>query len=227
MPISNKLPIEKIQRQRRRTVSIHVTDKGTIVIKAPLTATDAEIEQVLLRHIRWIQDRLERAKQKQQWTEKKFVDGEKFLYLGRLYELQLIDHQREAILLKDNKFLLKKQYQSQARQVFEKWYRRQASENFLKRALIFAPLLGVDFNRIKLSSARTRWGSCSTQGNINIVWRLIMAPQSIIDYVIIHELAHLRYMNHSTRFWQLVKSIYPEYKQAQQWLKNYGHYLNL
>ncbi len=227
MPISEQLPIEKIIRQDRRTVSIQVTDNATIIIKAPRHVSDRDIEQVLVQHIKWIKGRLTRARERLKWTQRKFAQGEKFLYLGQLYELKLTDKSKSALTLKDKYFLLNKNYQSRAREIFEKWYRRQASENFFARARIYAPLLGVYFNQLKLSNARTRWGSCSSNGNINIVWRLIMAPQWIIDYVIVHELAHLRHMNHSPSFWRLVEAVFPEHKQARQWLKKYGHYLNL
>ncbi len=227
MPISEQLPIEKIIRQDRRTVSIQVTDDAKIIIKVPRHASKQDIEQVLEQHIRWIQNRLTRARQGKQWTQRKFTDGEKFLYLGYLYQLKLIDTHKAPLVLKDNVFYLERKYQPFARDIFEKWYRRKAAENFYNRVRIYAPLLGVEFRQLKLSSARTRWGSCSSNGNINIVWRLIMAPQWVIDYVIVHELAHLRHMNHSSSFWQLVEAVYPEYKQARNWLKQNGHYLNI
>ncbi len=227
MPISKQLPIEKIIRQDRRTISIQITDQATIIIKAPRHAKQADIDHTLATHMRWINDRLTRAEERKKWTNRKFVDGEKFLFLGKLYDLAITENQTHPLVFKDNKFLLSKKYQYKAREIFENWYRRQASELFYKRARIYAPLMGVSFNRLRLSSARTRWGSCSSRGNINIVWRLIMAPQWVIDYVIIHELAHLRHMNHSAAFWRLVASVFPQFNQARQWLKNYGHFLNI
>jgi predicted metal-dependent hydrolase len=227
MPISKQLPIEKIIRENRRTISIRVTDNATIIIKAPRHATQSDIDRALASHLQWINDRLHRASEKKQWTDQQFVDGKKLLYLGKVYQLKIIDNQAQPLILKDNNFLLSKKYQPRAREIFEQWYRRQASELFHKRARIYATLMGVSFNRLRLSSARTRWGSCSSNGNINIVWRLIMAPQFVIDYVIVHELAHLRHMNHSAAFWRLVGSVYPDYEQARQWLKQYGHFLNI
>ncbi len=228
MTILKKLPIEKIQKENRKTVSIRITDNATIIVKAPRYATKKDIETVLLQHLGWIEKGLTRAREKQKWTQShQFRPGEKFLYLGKLYPLQITQTQQTALIFENEKFYLNKKYQTQAREVFINWYKRQALENFRTRARIFAPLLAVEYRRIKLSSARTRWGSCSSQGNINIVWRLIMAPQWVIDYVIVHELSHLRYMNHSRAFWITVAQIYPQYQQAKQWLKKYGHFLNI
>jgi len=227
MPIISELPIEKIQREKRRTISIKITEQGKIIIKAPFYITDKDIEKVLIHHSQWLEDRLKKMEEKNKWVQKKIVNGEKFLYLGKLYELQLTNNQKDPLIFNNEIFFLDKQYKNQAIKLFKQWYRLKAKENFYKRARIYAPLLGVNFKQIKLSNAQKRWGSCSSMGYINIVWRLIMAPQSIIDYVIVHELAHRRYMNHSKSFWHLVESVYPEHKQARQWLRNYGHYLNI
>ena len=108
MPISEQLPIEKIIRQDRRTVSIQVTDDAKIIIKVPRHASTQDIEQVLEQHIRWIQNRLTRARQGKQWTQRKFTNGEKFLYLGHLYQLKLIDTHKAQLVFKDNAFYLEK-----------------------------------------------------------------------------------------------------------------------
>ncbi len=220
------LPVEKIIRKNRKTVAIEITERGNLLIKAPYHVTLKDIETIIDSHKDWIQQRVKVMRESYRFKSKSFVRGEKFLYLGKLYELDFCPHQRQALTL-DTSFCLNPAYKNNAREIFIKWYKDKAIKNFKSRALIYAPLLGVEYNQIKLSSATKRWGSCSTYGNINIVWRLVMAPQSIIDYVIIHELAHLKYMNHSQAFWKLVASVYPEHKKAKQWLQNYGPYLDI
>ncbi len=220
------LPVEKIIKSNRKTIAIEISDNAALIIKAPTFIRNADIERIISENYQWLKKKLEIAQKSKQFKTKRFVNGEKFLYLGKLYPLELKQNLHKPLVFSD-KFYLRYDARPQARELFINWYKRQASANFYKRAIIFAPLMGVEFNQLKISSARKRWGSCSNKKNINIVWRLIMAPQPIIDYVIIHELAHLRHMNHSQNFWKLVESVYPHYKQAINWLKEYGPYLDI
>lgn len=98
-------------------------------------------------------------------------------------------------------------------------YRNQARKIFPERIRYYEPLLGVRANQIHIKDQKTRWGSCSSKGNINLNWRLILAPQEVMDYVIIHELCHLKEMNHSKAFWELVEQICPDYRERKKWLK--------
>ena len=107
------------------------------------------------------------------------------------------------------------------------WYRQQARHVFGKRCDQMARLLGLKYYRLRLSSARTRWGACSRQGTISLVWRLIMAPDRVIDYVILHELIHLRTHNHSKAFWAQVEAAMPDYQKQVKWLKEHGHELKI
>ncbi len=225
MSLLETLPIEKITKSPRKTVSLRVTERGTLDIRMPVSMSKSELERFLARHINWINERISRMQRAREFTVKQFVQGEKFLFLGKLYDLQFTEDSKTALELRD-KFYLSKSYKHRAREIFEHWYKARAKEYFYKRAFIYSSLMGVRFNNLKLSQAKQRWGSCSSKGNINIVWRLIMAPPWVIDYVIVHELAHLRYMNHSKSFWRLVAKVYPQYKQAIKWLKENGYYLN-
>ncbi len=101
------------------------------------------------------------------------------------------------------------------------WLQNEAKRIFGERLAIYAQKLGVSYRAYALSSAATRWGSCSSDGKIRLNWRLIHFPLSIIDYVVAHELAHLREMNHSPRFWETVESIFPEFREARQTLKHH------
>lgn len=109
----------------------------------------------------------------------------------------------------------------------EKWYRAQAGIIFEERVRAVNIKTGFRINRISIRGQKTRWGSCSRLGNLNFNWKLIMAPQAVIDYIVIHELAHLKEMNHSSRFWSLVESLCPDYKKHRKWLKENGLRLTL
>ncbi len=104
-------------------------------------------------------------------------------------------------------------------------YKKAAADYFPKRAAYYAPLLGVTYSRITIRDQKTRWGSCSSKGTLSFNWRLMLAPPKILDYVVVHELCHLREMNHSPRFWALVASILPDYKESRKWLKENGNSL--
>ena len=107
----------------------------------------------------------------------------------------------------------------------EKRYISAAKEYFPKRAAYFVQFTGGSYNRISIRDQKTRWGSCSARGTLSFNWRLMLAPPTIADYVIVHELCHLTYMNHSADFWRKVESVYPDYRTARKWLKDHGNEL--
>lgn len=106
-------------------------------------------------------------------------------------------------------------------------YRDAAREYFPKRVSYFSHVLGVSYGKITIRDQKTRWGSCSSKGNLSFNWRLILAPPNVLDYVVVHELCHRKEMNHSQRFWALVESVMPEYKEYRKWLKENGNKLTL
>lgn len=103
--------------------------------------------------------------------------------------------------------------------IIKGWYIKKATESFNKSIKVYSQLIGVKFNRICLREQKTRWGSCSSKGNLNFNWKLIMAPSFVLDYIVVHELCHLIHMNHSKSFWCEVERFMPSYKVAEQWLK--------
>lgn len=126
----------------------------------------------------------------------------------------------------------KAQEQEKRREQLPAWtkedYQRHqvlAGQVLRERAEYFAARMGVSFGRITIRDQKTRWGSCSARGNLNFNWRLILAPAEVLDYVVVHELAHRREMNHSERFWRLVESVLPDYVQRRSWLKKNGDWL--
>ena len=104
----------------------------------------------------------------------------------------------------------------------EQAYRRQAKARLEERAAYFASRMGVSYQRISVRAAKTRWGSCSAKGNLNFHWKQILMPPQVLDYVVVHELAHRKEMNHSPAFWAEVEKILPDYRERRKWLKTYG-----
>jgi len=140
------------------------------------------------------------------------------LFLGKRCKLSLVPERRPPLSYSKGRFLLAKLHVPNARHIFEKWYRFQALCIIKERIRPYAAKSGLAYSKIAVTGARRRWGSCSSKGNLNFSWRLVMAPPEIIDYVVVHELVHLAVPNHSAHFWRKVSALYPNHRQARQWL---------
>ncbi|HMV29526.1 MAG TPA: M48 family metallopeptidase, partial [Anaerolineales bacterium] len=141
-------------------------------------------------------------------------------------ELRLVPPQRPALKF-DSRFILSTSARERGEQAFTKWYKTQALTIFTERVNHYANLHGLIPKEVKVNSAKTRWGSCTSAGTLNFTWRLVMAPLEVIDYVVLHELAHLKVKNHSPRFWKLVESLCPDFKHHRKWLRDHGETMTL
>lgn len=216
-----------LKRSARRSIGFAIDSTG-LTITAPRWVTLADIETAITEKQRWIftkliewQTRVEqRALPKVDWK-----DGAEVPYLGQPVRVKLGSPQGTlAFSAHDAALQVPLPLQADPQQIKDRvqgWLQGEAKRLFGERLAIYAQKLGVNYRAYALSSAATRWGSCSSDGKIRLNWRLIHFPLSIIDYVVAHELAHLREMNHSPRFWQTVESIFPEFREARQTLKSH------
>ena len=152
---------------------------------------------------------------------KEFVSGETVLYLGKKYRLEIKKSDVEEIKF-DGKFIIASVSVEKASKSFIKWYKKRAAEKIIPRVHYFAKNMGVQFNKVMISDLKYRWGSATPKDNLNFNWRLIKAPMFVIDYVIVHELAHFLESNHTTKFWNIVEVQAPNYLKAKNWLKVHG-----
>lgn len=157
----------------------------------------------------------------------KLENGEQVSWLGEKRTLVVVreDRKRGRAKCVMDRLLLFVPYEADyscKRELLEKWFRKEAALTLKEKAQEFAGLLSVEFKDIHIKDQRSRWGSCSSKGNLNFNWRIVMAPEPVCDYVVIHELCHLKHMDHSSNFWHLVQTICPEYKQYRKWLKENG-----
>lgn len=148
-------------------------------------------------------------------------------YLGERRSLTVIreDRKRTRVVSAMGRIVLYVPYEADyeyKRKQLEKWYRKEAAEVLCEKAAEFAGYLSVSFKELHIKDQKSRWGSCSSRGSLNFNWRILMAPEPVCDYVVIHELCHLRHMNHSADFWQLVAAFCPDYKQYRKWLRENG-----
>ena len=221
------MKIDQIIRTRRKTFALIVQRDGSLVVRAPLRASDKQIGDLVQEKEKWIIAKQEAARRMYANTRpKEFVNGEGFLYLGKSYKLAIVDGNQPALSLSDQ-FYLTKSALPHAEAVFKAWYKQRAKQIISERAAWYAAQNGFVYQRVNITGARTRWGSCGRRGTLNFTWRLIMAPLRVIDYVVIHELAHLKQKNHSKVYWNEVKRLMPDYEDHISWLKANGDTLRL
>ncbi|MGK9477117.1 M48 family metallopeptidase [Melioribacter sp. OK-6-Me] len=218
------IKIDKLHKTNRKTVLLQILPGGKLIVRAPKNITQLELDRIILNHSNWIIKKKELLKN-QFVMKKEFSEGEQFLFLGNNYTLIYSDITKN-IILSDNLYINPKKKHI-AEKLIQNLYRDKAKEIIRERVFYYASKFGYQFKSIRITSAKKRWGSCSYNGNLNFSWRLIMAPVDIIDYVVVHELVHLRIKNHSKVFWDKVAELMPDYYARRNWLKKNGNMLDL
>ena len=218
MPIK----IHKIIRSRRRSMSLEITRDARLVVRIPRYASLRDVKRFITEKRDWIEKKLHEACEiYRKKAPKRFISGEEFFYLGEKYRL-LITEIPNSKLKFQNGFYLSERGRIKAKKLFINWYKKQAKLNIPKRVRWYAVMHHLKYDKIKITSASRRWGSCTSKNNLNFTWKLILLPIKIVDYVVAHELAHLVQHNHSKRFWAEVEKMIPDYKEKRKWLKQHG-----
>lgn len=218
-------------RTARRTMAIHIDPFKGVIVRAPKRARDSEIRNLLEKKISWINKHLALARQKaSEIPRHNFMAGDIFLFRGENYSLVFEPAKKNHIDIAGHYIIvgLKPDTpQEKVPEILKKWYIAQARKIFNERVLVYSRGLGVEPARIAIRSQSKRWGSCSAKGNLNLNWKLVMAPPEILNYVVVHELCHLKHPNHQSEFWQMLENIMPDYADRRHWLKKNGHKLGL
>lgn len=221
-----------LKRTGRRTISIMIKNTGQIIVACPIKTPLAYIEKLLYEKEGWIVQKLAEIREKPvAGIEKSFDNGEVFYYLGRPYNLKIVENsitKKPKVIFEEKRMVLEIPGiadRDNIKSFLKGWYISKARELLEQRISLYSPAVEVSPKRVAIRGQKTRWGSCSTKGNINLNWKLIMSPLKVIDYVVIHELCHMREMNHSEKFWKNVQSIMPDYKVYKKWLKDNGYTL--
>ncbi len=216
----------KIIRSKRSTLSLQITEDSELVIRAPYKMSKKAIYRVIVKYKDWIEKKQKEMAKRSKRLEHKFTDKEEFFYLGNRYELQIVKDQKVPLIFDDG-FFLSERHLNDAKEILLEWYKVKSYEIIFDRVTFYASKYGFKYEKFRITNAQKRWGSCSSNGNLNFSWKLVMAPLDIIDYVVIHELVHLIERNHSKSFWEKVRMICPEYEKYHDWLKENGYLLNL
>ena len=231
-------------RKRRKTISLQIRDEAEVLISAPYFTPAEEINRFVEEKQNWINKTILKQKEKSIKNKtKEYETGEHFFYLGQAYPLEVFfePFENTGVVFWNNRFYLNARDCSTYRfpqtslrklqfhdkdlreHYFVSWYKKKADDFIRQRVNFFSKMLKFQPGNIKITSAQSRWGSCSEDNNLTFSFRLIMAPPDIIDYVIVHELTHIREKNHSPKFWQRVEEVVPEYKKHRRWLKDNHH----
>jgi predicted metal-dependent hydrolase len=212
-----------IEKKKRKSISIKILTGKEISISAPLRVSYEYIEKVIEKKIDWIEETIKKIEKSE--FEKKLIENsviEKYMFLGKEYYINVI-REKKAIefeiiddtinfysTLRENKNIIKK------------WYKKNSEEIFMKRVEIYSKIIGVYPKELKIKELKSSWGICSSSKIITLNRKLLMAPIEVIDYVVIHELCHLKHHNHSKLFWEEVLIYMADYKEKKEWLRKNG-----
>jgi hypothetical protein len=218
-----QLDYHVVYSSRRKKLTITVERDRSVVVKAPEGTSQQKIDQLVESRKQWLYEKIHYSPKYPSLDPpgKELVNGESLLYLGRQYPIKLVDTVTK-IQFSNNCFLVPQQQYNQSREIFKDWYIQRAKENIPPRVDCYAQRLGVEYNQVKVINSKYRWGSCTPKNNLTFNWRLIKAPMFVIDYVVVHELAHLLEPNHTPRFWNIIKAQITNMEKAKYWLKNNG-----
>lgn len=212
---------DRLVRSNRKTIALIVERDGSVTVRAPLKMPAKDIEEFIGKHSNWVKKKQLELQSLTPVQPRQYEADEQFLYLGRSYRLQFSQNTKHKLIL-DETFQMSITQKENAEMLFRDWYSKQAARHLPERVTYFAEQFDLKVEKVRITSARTRWGSCSPKGTLSFSWRLMMTPPDVIDYVVIHELAHTVHHNHSQRFWKLVERWLPDYKERRKQLRQYG-----
>ena len=216
-----------VRSPKRKTLTISVERDRTIIVHAPESTSEQTVQRLVDSKRQWIFEKLHHAQKYQERIHppgKEVVSGESAPYLGRDYRIEITETESGEVEF-SRFFMVPVSHQRQRREALKAWYVDRAKETILPRVEQAARELGVTFKAAKVVDNQYRWGSCTVNSTVNFNWRLIKAPMFVIDYVVVHELAHLLENNHTPRFWNIVRANTPKMEKAQAWLKDHGQAL--
>ena len=222
-----ELEYKIVRSPKRKRLTISVERDRAIVVHAPEGTSEETVHRIIDAKRQWLLAKLRHPQKYQDQPHppgKEVVNGESAPYLGRDYRIEIAETASGEVEFSRG-FVVPAAHRVKRRDVLRDWYIARAKEKILGRVEEHARELGVKFTAAKIVDNRYRWGSCTVKDNVNFNWRLIKAPMFVIDYVIVHELAHLLETNHSPRFWNIVRASAPTMEKAKAWLKDHGQVL--
>ncbi|MFZ3100756.1 MAG: SprT family zinc-dependent metalloprotease [Desulfitobacteriaceae bacterium] len=230
------IPFETRISTRAQRIIISII-RGQVKVSVPRGVTDRQVEKFVLTKQEWIYEHWRQYQAQQTLrVQKEYKSGQEFPYRGRNLTILVEEYDGKTIGVKLIQNTLGIYFpkttplEERSRYIKEAliyWYKTQARIIFQDKLDHYAAIMGVEYKGLRIKEQKTKWGSCSARGNINLNWKVVMAPEAVIDYLIIHELAHLKFLNHSQDFWYVVANYMVDYKQWKKWLKEHGRDLEM
>lgn len=216
--------VEVVRTDRKKSASIQL--EGSLVkVRVPRSLSDNRVRDLITKRTAWIETKLKEQSKRPVPKPKEYVSGEAFSCLGRNYRLKVIKESSPSIEMKGGYLVATiletdTNPQKTVRSLLEGWYRSYAELRLREKTQRLSKIVGVSPASVKVRHYKSRWGSCSSQGDIAYNWQIIIAPHHIVDYVVVHELCHLLEHNHSPRYWKHVARYIPDWKDRRDWLKS-------
>lgn len=221
---------EVTRTQRTKSATIKVED-GVVMVVVPQSLVEERVVKLLHDKTRWIKEKLALHRQEHNKSDKEYVSGECFSYLGRNFRLKVNKGQYQPVKLSRGRFTVTLRVGSDNPELIQdslsSWYKQRALAKLTEKAKRYAEIIGVTYASLGIKLFKSRWGSCSVEGDIDFNWHIIMAPNRIVDYIVVHELCHLIHHDHSPKFWKQVERVMPDYAECKDWLKMNGVSLKL
>jgi len=217
-------------RHRRRTIAICIERDGRVVVRAPAKTARDTLHQFVQEKRSWVKRKLLQIRQERTHVHPRtFVSGETFSYLGESYPLKISYSPNGAppLAFISGEFQLNERFKGDRKALFVAWYKQQAEMLIRQRIDRYKDIMEIPSVQERITSAKYQWGGCCSRHRVTFSWRIVLAPLPMVDYVVVHELAHLRERNHSPNFWKIVEAILPDYKLRRQWLRKHGYLLDV
>lgn len=217
-----------VRTHRKKSATIKV-EEGVVSVVVPKTLPMDRIHQLVDAKHDWIIEKLAIYAEAQPSSEKEYVSGESFPYLGRNYRLKVLTGDLAPTKLINGRITVTvpdPDVQSHyIRRALLNWYKRNAEKKIREKVIRYAKQVGVETGVIRIKEFKSRWGSCTPYGDLEFNWLIVLAPNRIVDYVVVHELCHLIHHDHSIQFWKEVERVMPDYRECKVWLKDNAHKL--
>lgn len=218
----------QVIKSNRKTVTISILPTKRVIVKTPQYLSDYEIVNMVKQNAKWINSKIsDMPDYIEEKLENKYQDGDKLLYRGKDHTLKVIENHRikkakVEIISNEIVLTINKENSQAIPGILEQWYKEKARELVYEKLNYYNTYINKKISTVRIKNQRKRWGSCSNLGNLNFNWRIIMMPDEMFDYIVVHEMCHLKHLNHSKDFWRTVQEILPDYKEREKWIKANG-----
>ncbi|HPL66469.1 MAG TPA: SprT family zinc-dependent metalloprotease [Smithellaceae bacterium] len=215
--VVDNLEFEVRRSPRRKTLGLTVDRAGELVVHSPVTTSKTELHNWVEQKLLWVHQKLLRKEEFSRGSSRlEMVSGENIAYLGQNYRLRIVKKQSVPLRFDGQWFSLRERDRLEAPRHFQAWYQDTGTEWLKERVRFWEPKAGISASRITVNDLGFRWGSCGKNGSLYFNWRLLQLPVSLVDYVIAHELVHLRERNHTPEFWRILGRVLPDWKERKE-----------